>query len=159
MRSNLIQQVDKAIALVTQVLTMSGSALVKKGAGFVHVNDNGALGLTKSMYLVINAGVSSGATATIVPTIQESDDDTDGNYATVTLTAALPTISLTSSAGSTVGYFIKTAGLKKYIRVIFTCASAGATDTIPVSAVAILGDGSVMSLPRGATAPVVYAKA
>ena len=90
--------------------------------------------------------------------VQESDDDTDGNYADVTTVAVLPVVSVTSSAASVVQFFFKTSGLKKWVRVVNVFATAGASDTVPFSQTIVRGDGNVESLPRAAVA-TVYSKA
>jgi len=158
MRSNLIQQVDSVVSVPAQVITASGNAYTKKGTGWAHTDDNGALGRTDTAVVVTNCGLSSGATATVTMTVQESDTDIDGNYANVTPSATLPVVSVTSAVASVVQFFFKTSGLKKYVRVVNVFATAGATDTVPFSQSIVRGDGDVQSLPRG-TVPTVYSKA
>lgn len=157
MRSKLIQQVNPVSGVNAQVVTLSAGAATVKGNAIAHVDDNGALGLTRTAVICINAGVSGNAAFGFTPKIQESDDTTDGNFADVTLTGTLPVTASTTSAGSFRYFYLKTAGLKKYFRVFLTAAGT-TTDTCPVSVSVILGDGSVESLPRG-TVPTVYAKA
>jgi hypothetical protein len=158
MRSKLIQQVDSVVSVPAQVITASGSAYTKKGTGWAHTDDNGALGRTDSAVVITNCGLSSGATATVTMTVQESDTDVDGNYANVTPSATLPVVSVTSSTASVVQFFFKTAGLKKFVRVVNVFATAGATDTVPFSQEVVRGDGNVDSHPRG-TVPAVFSKA
>jgi hypothetical protein len=158
MRSKLIQQIDSIVSVVSKVHTASSNTLVIKGLGWKHVDTNAALGRTDSAYCLVNSGLSSGATGSFTVKVQESDDDTDGNYTDVTLNAVLPVTSVTSSAGSTVGFFLKTAGLKQWVRLYITMATVGATDTCPMGSAIIRGDGNVESLPRSAVA-TVYRKA
>jgi len=158
MRSKLIQQVDSVVSVPTVVITASSSAYTKKGTGFKHVDTNGVLGRTDSMVVLTNVGLSSGATATCTMKVQESDDDTDGNYVDVTTAVALPVVSVTSSADSLVQFFFKTAGLKKWVRVVNVFATAGASDTVPFAQQIVRGDGNIESLPRSAVA-TVYSKA
>jgi hypothetical protein len=158
MRSKLIQQVDSVVSVPAQVITASGSAYTKKGTGFKHVDTNSLLGKSDSMLVLTNCGLSSGSTATVTMKVQESDDDTDGNYADVTTNAVLPVVSVTSSAASVVQFFFKSAGLKQWVRVVNVFATAGASDTVPFSQTVVRGDGNVESMPRAAVA-TVYAKA
>ena len=161
MRSKFMQQIDVKVGVEPQTVTLSAGAATLKSPlpGVAHVGDNGTLGEIKSAYIHINLARSSSSAMTVTPTIYESADTTDGNFTAVTLKTGqtLPTVSNTSSAGAGKGFFIKVAGLKKYIRVLLTFAGTG-TDTAIVSVVYVLGDGSVESLPRDAVA-TIYEKA
>jgi hypothetical protein len=157
MRSKLLQQVSPVAGIDNQVVTLSSGAATLKGNAIAHVDDNGTLGNTRSAVICINAGVSGAAAFAFTPKIQESDTTTDGDFTDVTLSGTLPVTASTTSAKSFKYFFLKTAGLKKYFRVVLTAAGT-TTDTCSVSASVILGDGSIESLPRG-TVPTVYAKA
>lgn len=157
MRSKLLQQVSPVSGVDAQVVTLTAGAATVKGNAISHVDDNSTLGLTRSAVICINAGVSGAAAYRFTPKIQESDTTTDGDFADVTLTGTLPVTASTTSAKSFKYFYLKTAGLKKYFRVVLTAAGT-TTDTCPVSVSVILGDGNVESLPRG-TVPTVYAKA
>jgi hypothetical protein len=154
MRSKLLQQVKSITAIPVQEATV-GTAV--KGSAIAHVDDNGALGLTRSAIIHFDAGITSTGTTTYTLSVQESDTTTDGDFTDVTLTGTLPTVTPTASVVDSDYFYLKTAGLKKYFRIVATpTGTGGATGNI--AAVAVLGDGSVESLPRG-TVPTVYAKA
>ena len=159
MRSKLRQQVAPVQGLKPQVITLSGGAQTTKGDAIAHVDDNGALGVTRTAVVVISTGFSGAADFTITPKIQESDDTTDGNFADVTLadSAALPTAVAKTGTVGFAYFFLDTTKLKKYFRVFLTSAGT-TTDTATAQITVILGDGSIESLPRG-TVPTVYRKA
>jgi len=156
MRSKLLQQATVGATIVPQVVTLTAGAATITGAQVARVNDNGALGLCRSAYVVMQTGLSSSHDMVFTPTVYESDTSGSGD-ALVTLSGTLPTVTGTSAAGETVGFFLKLDGLKKFVSVKMVAAGTS-TETCPISCSIILGDGSVESLPRG-TVPTVYAKA
>ena len=158
MRSKLRQQVNPVSGVKSQVVTLTAGAATLKGDAIAHVGDNGTLGECKTAVVCINAGVSGAAAFGFTPKVQESDTTTDGDFTDVTLVGGtLPVTASTTSASSFKYFYLNTAGLKKYFRIVLTAAGT-TTDTCPVSMTVILGDGTVESLPRG-TVPAVFAKA
>lgn len=158
MRSKLLQQVKADIAIAAQTVTLTSGAATIKGAAISHVDDQAALGALKSAIVHLQAGVSGAAALAYTLKIQESDTTTDGDFTDVTLNASLPTLNVTTSAADSDYFYLKTAGLKKYWRVVATAAGTG-TDTGLLCASVVQGDGSTESLPRGTIAPTVYVKA
>ncbi len=160
MRSKFLQQVLAKIAVAAQSVSLTSGAATVKGTAIAHVGDNGALGVIRSALVHIQTGVSGSAAMTGALKIQESDDTTDGDFTDVTLKTGqtLPSLAITTSAGGEASFFLRVAGLKKYWRVVLTLAGTG-TDSVIVASSALLGDGSLESLPRGTTPPVVYEKA
>ena len=164
MRSKFLQQVDAQVASLPQTVTMSGGAQTVKSPllGVSHVDDNLTLGVIRSALVQFMASVTSSASMTVTPTIYHSDDTTDGNFTLVTLKTGqtLPVLTITGAASGMKEFFLDLSSLKKYVRVLFTFAG-GSSDTVQFSAVFVLGDGSVESLPRSSTyvAPTVYRKA
>ncbi len=161
MRSNFLQQVTGVSAINAQRTALSAGALVVKGNAIAVIGDNGALGKVRSALISLFAGVSGAADIVWTPKIQESDTTTDGDFVDVTLKTGqtLPTLTSTTAAVAFAQFFLKLTSLsKKYFRVVLTAAGT-TTDTCSVAGSAVLGDGSIMPLPRGATAPVIYSKA